>query len=174
MRPRLAAVRRTVDAVAERRAVAWIAFARADPDDVLVRPGDLDVADRRDVFVVEELRKRHAAVRGLGEPARGASDIELLGLARDAGDHGDSAAGIARAHTAPAKAPQRGVFRRVGWHDPGTSRLRQHRDSDGTQAERRGEADQTMAPTIGRHLEILRRVILYPATVGVAGLRRDP
>src|SRR5207245_991273 len=44
--PRLAAVGRLVDAVAIGDGIAWVALAGADPDDVAVRGGDANVANR--------------------------------------------------------------------------------------------------------------------------------
>src|SRR6185295_13041577 len=80
MRARAYGVARAIDAVAERRAVARIAFPGADPQHVLVRRRDLDRADRRNRLAVEDRRERRAAVRGLDDAAGGARDVERLGL----------------------------------------------------------------------------------------------
>ena len=102
--PRLAAVGRLVDAVADRNAVTGPRLAGADPDVPVVGRVDRDRADRRHRLLVEhglEGRRAvgrfpHAAARCAHEQRHLAGSVAITGERRDATAHGRRA-DVARA-----------------------------------------------------------------------------
>ncbi len=106
VRPRAAGVDRFVDAVAPRRALPVVGFARARPDDVRVRRRHREVADRHHrVHAVEDRRPRRALIRALEDPAARRADVDRVGCARHAGDREivDAASGVRRTDAAKSE-----------------------------------------------------------------------
>ena len=113
VRPRLAAVGGLVGTAALNDVAADVRFTRADVDDVGVRGGDGDGADRRVVDQgIGHRLPRHAGIGGLPQStARGAHVV--LVRARGAAGHGDRSSATRRAQTPPAQRAERpGVGRR--------------------------------------------------------------
>ena len=103
VRPRLAGVGGLVDAVAGHDVAADARLAHADVDDVGVRVGDGDGADRRALdLTVGDRRPRRAAVGRLPEPAADGAEVGLARPAFHAG-HGNRAAAAVGADAAPAE-----------------------------------------------------------------------
>ncbi len=84
--PRLAAVRRAVDPVADRDVRADERLPGSGPEDVGVGGRERERADRHGILVVEDRAPGHAAVLALEHPARGAADVVDVGVPRLA-DH---------------------------------------------------------------------------------------
>ena len=103
VRPRLAGVGRLVGAAALNDVAADVRLAGADVDDVGIRGGDGDRADRRvvDQAVGHRLPGR-AAVGRLPQAAAGRAHVVLVRPRRAAGD-GNGAAAARGAETAPAQ-----------------------------------------------------------------------
>ena len=95
--PGPAAVGGPVDPVAQRHAVAWIALAGADPDNVRTRLVDRDRADRGHRLVVEDRPKRQSTAGRLPQPAAGGADVDDLRVALHRVDRHDAAAHAGRA-----------------------------------------------------------------------------
>ena len=71
----LAGVRRFIDAVTEARALAIVRFAGADPENVRIRRGDGDVADRCSRVGVKDRSEGCAVIGGLPDAAGRRADI---------------------------------------------------------------------------------------------------
>ena len=108
----IAAVGRLVDAVTPRGRVALVAFAGADPDQVLVLLEDLDVADRRGAVGVEDRLPRRAAVLGLQHAAGRRADDDVGPVVFERIDGRDAADQIRVAEIAPGHVPEHRVR---GW-----------------------------------------------------------
>src|SRR6185503_20292601 len=101
VRPRLAGVARAVDAVAVGHVAADAALAHAGVNDVRVRGGDRQRADRARLHLpVGHRRPARPAVRGLEDAAARGAHVEDLRLTGDAGHRRDAAA-AERADLAP-------------------------------------------------------------------------
>ena len=134
VRPRVAGVRRFVDAVPDRDVAANPRLAGAGPDDVRIRCGHGQRADRLRGLIVEELRPVDAAVDRLRDPARRAAGVVDERIAGDADDRGNPVA--LGADEAPAQAAV-DIGRRT--------RALSLRDERGARSERR-ENDENQFP----------------------------
>ena len=101
IRPALAAVIRSVDAVAPGDAPPVPGLARAQPHDVGVGRSHGHRAQRRRAPVFEDRIPGDTPVGCLPHAAGGGGDVEGVGLMRHAGDVGDATAGERRADLAP-------------------------------------------------------------------------
>ena len=98
--PGLPAIERFIHSVAPRRTLTVILLTRADPHDGGIGRRDLDVADRRDVFLVEDRFEGCSVVRGLPNSAGRRADIDDVGVVLDHGERVDAAAHHCRADLA--------------------------------------------------------------------------
>ena len=142
---RLPAVGRLVDAVAERRALAVVRFARADPDDVRVLLADGQVADRRRRVGLEDRRPRRAVVDGLEDAARGEAEVDDRRVALDDGDVVDAAADVGGADRPEAEVLQQRIVGPVDGRRLGRRRRRRLRER--AKAERRDDREEERRET---------------------------
>src|SRR5438105_2547298 len=101
--PSLAAVGRFVDAVAVGDRVARVRLSGADPDDVLVRRGDADIADGDGALLVELMIERDTVVDRLEQSAGRRGNPVGAQIALTHGDGRDAAAHPSRADGPPAE-----------------------------------------------------------------------
>src|SRR5262249_19144531 len=113
VRPGFAAVVAAVHPVAERGVVARILFAGADIDDVGIRRGELDRADRDDVLVVEDRLPGRAAVGRFEDAAVGARYVEAEWIPGHADDHRDASRLVRRTDVSEGQALERLHLRRL-------------------------------------------------------------
>ena len=83
--PRFPGICGLVDALSEGDVAPDLPFARARPDDVLVRPRHRERSDRLHRMRIEERAPVHTAVGGLPDPARGCAHVVGERIARDTG-----------------------------------------------------------------------------------------
>ena len=80
VRPGLPGVGRPVDAVSPVGRAGVVGFTRPQPEDVGVRRGHGDIADREDLLALEERLEGLAVVLGLPQAAGGRGRVERVGL----------------------------------------------------------------------------------------------
>ena len=114
VRPRVAAVRRLVDAVPPRRGLPVLGLARPHPHEVRVRLMDRHVPDRTRRLVIEERRPRGAVVLRLPQAARGGAEVEDLGLRLDDIEVRDASPHERRAKLPVLQVGDRGLERGLG------------------------------------------------------------
>ena len=160
--PGAAGVERAVDAVADRSAVARVAFAGAHPDDVRVAPEDRDGADRRHRLVVEDRLEGQAAVGRLPDAAGRAPDVDHLGVRFHRRDGDDAAAHRRRSDRARLHPRQQGGIdgrglpalgpvRRLGVRFLGRRRLAGGGERAGQQAGDEGGEGETERQRLSTH-----------------------
>jgi hypothetical protein len=88
--PGLAGIITAIQPATDRRAVARIRLARADPDGLGRHRMHSDGADRQHILLIEERSPRQPTIAACPEPAARASDVELLGFARHAANRRDA------------------------------------------------------------------------------------
>ena len=102
VRPRFAAVDRSVHSVALRDVGAHVRLARADIDDVRIGWRHRDRADRSDRLRIEDRLPRAARVIRFPHAAVHAAEIEMLRLSRHASDR-EHATRAKRTNAAPVR-----------------------------------------------------------------------
>ena len=121
VRPVIAAVDGLVHAVAHRRVVARIPFARADVDDVLVARRDGHGPNGASARLVEDRGEGVAAVRRLDDAAVCARHVVGERVARHADDLRDAPGVVRRSHGAPRHALEERRPIRRGYGERGRS-----------------------------------------------------